>query len=111
LLYTRGVVEGRINLGTFVDAASTQAARIFGLANKGTIAPGADADLVVWDPEHRGTISARTHAMATDYSAFEGFEVRGRAAVVTVRGQVAVRDGRFTGAPGSGRLLRRDPSH
>ncbi len=111
LLYTHGVAAGRIDLRTFVGVASAHAARIFGLAGKGTIAPGADADLVVWDPDHRGTISAKTHAMATDYSAFEGFEVRGRASLVTVRGEVAVRDGRFTGTPGRGRLLRRAPTH
>jgi len=107
LLYTHGVCTGRIDLHTFVDAASTRAARIFGLNGKGTIAVGADADLVVYDPDYRGTISAKTHRMATDYSAFEGWEVKGRASVVTVRGAVMVRDGSFVGKMGHGRLVPR----
>ena len=77
LLYTHGVVTGRIDLHTFVDCASTQAARIFGLEGKGTIALGADADLVIYDPQRGHAISAATHAMATDYSAFEGWETKG----------------------------------
>ncbi len=111
LLHTHGVAAGRIDLHTFVDCASTRAARIFGLESKGTVAVGADADLVVYDPEFRGTISARTHSMATDYSAFEGWPVQGRAEVVTVRGEVAVRDGKFTGTFGRGRLIEREPTH
>src|SRR6185295_14724572 len=76
LLFTHGVAAGRIDLNTFVAAASTNAARIFGLQGKGTIAVGADADLVVHDPAYRGRISAKTHLMATDYSAFEGWEIK-----------------------------------
>jgi dihydropyrimidinase len=111
LLYTHGVAAGRIDLNTFVDCASTQAARLFGLKGKGAIAVGADADLVVYDPDHRWTISAKTHHMATDYSAFEGWEMRGRASAVTVRGRVMARDGRFVGELGHGRLLQRDAVH
>lgn len=107
LLYTRGVCEGRLGLNAFVDCASTRAARIFGLKGKGTIAVGADADLVVYDPAYRGTISARTHAMATDYSAFEGWEIRGRPSAVAVRGTVMARDGKFVGSMGRGRLVPR----
>ena len=61
----------------------------------------------VYDPEYRGTISAKTHLMATDYSAFEGWERHGRADVVTVRGQVMVREGKFVGSLGHGKFLRR----
>jgi len=111
LLHTHGVATGRIDLNTFVDCASTQAAKIFGLEQKGRIAVGADADLCIYDPDHRGTISASTHAMATDYSAFEGWETKGRPSVVTVRGKVAVRDGAFVGESGRGRLLERAPTH
>jgi dihydropyrimidinase len=107
LLFTHGVAAGRISLNRFVDAASTRAARIFGLRGKGTIAVGADADIVVYDPDYRGRISATTHQMATDYSAFEGWEVKGRPSVVAVRGQVMARDGRFVGKMGSGRLVPR----
>jgi dihydropyrimidinase len=112
LLYTHGVKPGRIDLHTFVNVASTQVARQFDLfPRKGTIQPGADADLVVFDPAYRGTISAKTQAMNVDYSAFEGWKVEGRASVVTVRGQVAARDGKFVGTPGRGQFLRRKPSH
>ncbi len=107
LLYTHGVCEGRIDLNTFVDAASTKAARIFGMKGKGTIAVGTDADLVVYDPNYRGKLSAKTHQMATDYSAFEGWEVKGRASVVTVRGAVMARDGKFVGKMGTGKLVER----
>jgi len=107
LLYTHGVVPGRISLNTFVDAASTRAARLFGLKGKGTVAVGADADLVVYDPAYRGTISAKTHLMATDYSAFEGWEIKGRPSLVTVRGRVMARDGKFTGELGHGRFVPR----
>ncbi len=112
LLYTHGVRRGRLDLNTFVDVASTRAAKQFGLfPRKGTIQPGADADLVVFDPAYRGAISAATQQMNVDYSAFEGWQLEGRARVVTVRGEVAARDGRFVGTPGRGRFLRRDPDH
>jgi dihydropyrimidinase len=112
LLYTHGVVPGKITLERFVDIASTQAAKIFGLhPRKGEIAPGADADLVVFDPEATSTISASTHSMATDYSGFEGWEVKGGIRHVTVRGQFAVRDGAYTGQKGHGRYLPRPRTH
>ena len=111
LLYTYGVATGKIDLNTFVDCASTQAARLFGLKNKGHIAVGADADLCIYDPNYRGTISAKQQHMATDYNAFEGWEIKGRAHVVTVRGEIMARDGKFVGQLGRGRLLQREPSH
>src|SRR5690606_12144382 len=108
LLYTYGVSRGELSLERFVEVASTRAAQLFDLyPRKGTIAVGADADLVVYDPDYRGSISAETHKMNVDYSAFEGVEIDGRPSVVTVRGKVAVRDGEFVGDPGRGRLLKR----
>lgn len=112
LLYTHGVTTGRIDLHRFVDAASTQAAKLFGLyPRKGTIQIGADADLVVFDPSYRGTISAKTQVMNVDYSAFEGWPIQGRADIVTVRGQLQVREGKFVGEIGRGEMLRRSSSH
>ena len=112
LLYTYGVKTGKIDLRTFVKVASTQVAKTFDLfPRKGTIQPGADADLVVYDPEYRGKISVKTQSMNLDYSAFEGWKIEGRPSVVTVRGQVAVRDGKFVGHHGRGKFLKRKPSH
>ena len=110
LLYTYGVKRGHIDLNTFVDAGSTQAAKLFGLfPRKGTLAVGSDADIVVYDPDYRGTISAKTHSMATDYSAFEGWALEGRPSHVWVRGQWQVKEGHFVGEPGSGQFLARNP--
>jgi len=112
LLYTHGVCRGRIDLNTFVDAASTQAAKLFGLyPRKGTIQVGSDADLVIFDPDYRGKLSAKTQLMAVDYNAYEGWEIEGCPEVVTVRGKVQVRDGRFVGTLGHGQLLTREPTH
>jgi dihydropyrimidinase len=112
LLYTHGVATGRIDVQRFVDLASTKAAKLFGLfPRKGAIQAGADADLVVFDPNHRGTISAKTQLMNVDYSAFEGWPIVGRADVVTVRGRVQVRDGKFVGQQNHGQFLRREPTH
>jgi dihydropyrimidinase len=112
LLYTHGVASGRLDLPTFVNVASTNAAKLFGLfPRKGTIAIGSDADLVIYDPAYRGKLSAQTQTQAVDYNAFEGWEIQGRPSIVTVRGAVAVRDGKFTGTLGRGQFLEREPSH
>ena len=108
LLYTHGVATGRIDLHRFVELLSTSAAKQFGMfPQKGTIQPGCDADLVIWDPDYRGTITAATHTMDTDYDGFEGFEVVGRPSAVTCRGKVSVRDGVFVGMLGHGRQVAR----
>ncbi|MFH0952753.1 MAG: dihydropyrimidinase [Verrucomicrobiota bacterium] len=110
LLFTHGVKEGRMSLNRWVEAASTAPARIFGLyPRKGAIQVGSDADLVVYDPDYEGTISARIHSMNVDYNPFEGWIIRGRPSAVTVRGEVAVRDGTFVGAPGRGQFVARQP--
>ncbi|HLH17050.1 MAG TPA: dihydropyrimidinase [Bryobacteraceae bacterium] len=112
LLWTYGVKRGILDIHRFVDAASTRAARLFGLfPRKGTIAVGSDADLVVYDPDVRGTITATTQHVNNDYNGFEGFELEGCPVAVTVRGKVQVCNGRFVGEGGRGRLLRRDPIH
>ncbi len=112
LYFTHGVKRGRVDLHQFVRTASTQAAKIFGLfPRKGTIQPGCDADLVIYDPHYKGIISAATHQMNVDYNVFEGMQIEGRPQCVTVRGKVAARDGKFVGEPGRGKLLRREPTH
>jgi dihydropyrimidinase len=112
LLYTYGVKAGKIDLHTFVNCASTQVARTFDLfPRKGTIQIGADADLVVFDPKYRGKISAKTQLTNVDYNAFEGRKIEGRPSVVTVRGEVAARDGKFVGKIGRGKFLHRRPGH
>ena len=112
LLYTYGVKTGKIDLHTFVNVASTQVAKLFDLfPRKGAIQPGADADLVVFDPDYRGTISVKNQSMNVDYSAFEGWKLEGRTRDVTVRGKIAVRDGKFIGTLGRGQFLKRTPSH
>jgi dihydropyrimidinase len=89
LLYTYGVKRGTLDLHRFVDAASTKAAKIFGLfPGKGTIAIGSDADLVVYDPNYKGVIKA---------NAYEGMEIEGRPETVTVRGHLQVKDAQFIG--------------
>ena len=112
LLYSYGVVPGKITLEQMVKTASTNVAKTFDLyPRKGAIAIGSDADLVVFDPDYRGVISAKTQAMNVDYSAFEGWKIQGRASVVTVRGEIAVRDGKFVGSTTRGQFLKRKPSH
>jgi dihydropyrimidinase len=112
LLYTHGVKRGRLDLDRFVDSASTRAAKLFGLyPRKGTIAVGSDADLVVYDTNYRGKVSAKTQHVNNDYSGFEGMNIEGRPSVVTVRGKVQVRDGKFVGERGRGKMLKREPTH
>ncbi|MCO5067761.1 MAG: dihydropyrimidinase [Kiritimatiellae bacterium] len=112
MLWTHGVDQGRLSLNQFVDVGSTQAAKLFGLfPRKGTIAVGSDADLVVWDPSYRGKVTAKKQYMAVDYNPFEGWEVTGRPSVVTVRGEVAAKNGKFVGTLGRGQLIKREPTH
>ena len=112
VLYTCGVKRGKMDLQTFVNCASTQAAKLFDLyPRKGAIQPGADTDLVIYDPKYRGKISAKTQHVNSDYNAFEGWKIEGRPSVVTVRGQVTVRDGKFVGTIGRGKFLKRKPGH
>ena len=107
-LIFQGVHDGRISLSRFVELVATAPAKMFGLyPTKGTIAPGSDADIVVFDPNHERVLSAQTHHMNVDYSCFEGMKVRGLPELVMQRGRVLVEDGQFHGTEGHGRFLRR----
>ena len=108
LLHQHGVNAGKITLNRFVEIVSTAPARIFGMyPKKGTIAPGSDADIVVWDPKAEYTISAKTHHMRVDYSMFEGCKVQGNARQVFSRGELIVDQGQYVGRVGRGQYLRR----
>jgi dihydropyrimidinase len=108
LIYNGGVVGGRISLNRFVELTSTAAAKIFGLfPRKGTIAVGSDADIVIFDPNEEQTISAATHHMNVDYSAYEGMTIRGVTKTVLSRGRVVIEDGKYTGRAGDGQFLKR----
>jgi dihydropyrimidinase len=108
LLHDGGVVGGRISRERWVEVISTAPAKLFGMyPRKGAVAVGSDADLVVYDPAAKRTISAKTHHMNVDYSCYEGRTVQGRSDVVLSRGAVIVRDGEFTGRKGHGRFLKR----
>ena len=108
LMYHYGVNQGQLSLNRFVELTSTTPARIFGMyPKKGEIAPGSDADLVLWDPSAAHTISAATHHMRVDYSMFEGYQVTGNARTVMSRGEVIVDKGQWLGRAGRGQYLKR----
>jgi dihydropyrimidinase len=108
MLWTFGVGTGRITPNRFVELVSTNVAKLFGLyPRKGTIAPGSDADVVVWDPAKKLTISAATHHTNVNYNLFEGTEVVGAPEVVLVRGQVIVEGDRLVAEPGAGQFVKR----
>ena len=108
LLHDGGVVAGRISKERWVEIISTAPAKLFGMyPRKGAIAVGSDADIVVYDPKAKRTISAKTHHMDVDYSCYEGRTVQGRSDIVLSRGTVIVRDGEFTGRRGYGRFIKR----
>jgi dihydropyrimidinase len=109
VIYHHGVNAGKITLERFVEITSTAPARIFGMyPKKGLLAKGSDADIVLWDPNAEHVISATTHNMRVDYSMFEGWRVTGNARKVFSRGELIVDGGRYLGAPGRGRYLRRE---
>jgi dihydropyrimidinase len=110
LIY-QGVVDGEITLPRWVELCATTPARMFGLyPRKGVIAPGSDADVVVYDPKATTRISVDTHHMNMDYSAWEGFEIAGKVDTVISRGTVVVRDGSYLGSKGHGKYLKRGQS-
>jgi len=108
LVYDGGVRTGRISLNRFVELTSTSPAKIFGLfPRKGTIAPGSDADIVVFDPEKKVRLSQRTLHMKVDYNPYEGREVLGVTDTVISRGRVIIEGGKFVGRAGSGSFIKR----
>ncbi|MDH3498489.1 MAG: dihydropyrimidinase [Acidimicrobiia bacterium] len=111
LIYQGGVAEGRISLNRFVEITSTTPAKMFGMyPQKGTIAPGADADIVLLDPDATHVIAADTHHMDVDYSAYEGWETPVKVDTVLSRGKVIIADDAYHGAAGDGKYLRRGSS-
>jgi dihydropyrimidinase len=107
-LVYQGVVDGNLSLERWVETISTTPARMFGLyPQKGIVAPGSDADLVIYDPQGTTRIGVETHHMNMDYSAYEGFEIAGHVDTVVSRGNIIVADGNYRGRKGHGRYLRR----
>lgn len=112
ILYSEGVLKGRITLNQFVDIVSTRIAKLFGLfPKKGTIAVGCDADIVIFDPNVTRTISAETHHMNVDYNPFEGIVITGEPVTVLSRGEYVIRNKQFVGTAGSGQFMKRGTYH
>jgi dihydropyrimidinase len=110
-LLHQGVAAGELSLTRWVEVASTTPARMFGLyPRKGVIAAGSDADIVVYDPAASQTLSAATHHMNVDYSAYEGMRLTGRVSTVLSRGSIVIDGGEFHGRTGHGKFLHRDHS-
>ena len=108
LMYTYGVLKNRISLNRFVQIMSASPAKIFGMyPRKGTIAPGSDADLVLFDPHRENVISAKTSRQRCDYSAFEGWKTQGEAVSVLTRGEWALKDGKAVIRSGAERFVKR----
>lgn len=105
VLWTYGVETGKITRSKFVDLAATMPAKINGLAQKGQLEPGFDADVVIFDPAYRGTISVANNLEDVDYCPFEGFEQKGRAETVFLRGAKIVDQGKYIGTKGQGRFV------
>jgi len=109
LLFSEGVNKGRITLNKYVEVASTNAAKIFGMfPKKGTIAVGSDADIILFDANEKHTLSAKTHHMNVDYSGYEGWELTGKVKTVLLRGQVVIDNNECKVAKGYGRFVKRN---
>ena len=107
-LMHQAVVDGKLSKERWVEVVSTAPAKIFGLyPQKGAIAVGSDADIVVYDPNRKHELSAKTHHMDVDYSCYEGMTVQGGSDIVMSRGSVIVRNGEFTGRKGAGKFVKR----
>ena len=108
LLFSEGVGKGKITLNKYVEVTSTNAAKIFGMfPKKGCIAVGSDADLLLFDPKEKHTLSAATHHMNADYSAYEGWKLKGKCKTTILRGKVAVDNGKVHIEKGYGQFVKR----
>jgi dihydropyrimidinase len=108
LLFSEGVNKGKISLNKYVEVASTNAAKIFGMfPKKGTIAVGSDADIVLFDANEKHTISAATHHMNVDYSGYEGWQLTGKVKTVLLRGKVAIDNNECKVEKGYGKFIKR----
>jgi dihydropyrimidinase len=109
LLFSEGVVKNKITLNKYVEVTSTNPAKIFGMfPRKGTIAVGSDADILIFDPTKKHTLSATTHHMNVDYSAYEGWEVTGKVKTVLLRGEVVIDDSKCLADKGYGQFIKRN---
>ncbi len=109
IMWHHGVNGGHFSPNRFVELTATNPAKIFGMyPRKGTISVGADADIVLWDPKARHTISAKTHHMNTDYNIFEGYKVKGKPTQVFVRGHQVVDGDTWLGSQGQGKFIKRE---
>lgn len=110
ILYTYGVLKGKLSLERMVDVFATAPAKLYGLyPRKGSITIGGDADIVIFDPDYAGIISAQSSLQGVDFSAYEGFEQRGRPDKVFLRGDLVVDQGRYVGTLGQGKFIKREP--
>lgn len=109
LLYSEGVHKGKISLNKYVEVACTNPAKIFGMfPRKGTLAPGSDADIVIFDPNEEHELSAATHHMNVDYSAYEGWPITGKVKTVVLRGKVAIDNEQCFVEKGYGKFIKRN---
>ncbi len=109
LLFSEGVQTGKISLNKYVEVSSTNAAKIFGMfPQKGTIGIGSDADLVIFDPNEEHIISVNSHHMNTDYSAYEGWKLKGKVKTVLLRGKVVIENNECLAGRGNGRFIKRN---
>ena len=107
-LLFQGTVTKEISLSRWVEVAATTPARLFGLyPKKGVIAPGSDADIVIYDPNAKQTLGVEMHHMAVDYSAYEGEHIDGKCDLVMTRGRVVIENGAYVGSKGQGSFVKR----
>jgi dihydropyrimidinase len=109
LLFEGGVNSGRFSVNRWIELTSTAPAKLFGMyPDKGTIEIGADADIVIWDPNKEHTISAKTHHMNVDYSLYEGMKIKGNTETVISRGEIIIQNDQFIGKAGRGKFIKRN---